>query len=450
MSGGNESNEQVGAPTQVAPRVAIIGTGYVGLTTGVCLAHLGARVTCCDVDERKVAMLQRGDVPIVEDGLADVMRSAGAAGRLTFVVGNDPAVRDADVVFLCVPTPQDEDGSADLSYVRAAAGEIGPLLRPGAVVVNKSTVPVGSFGIVAETLGRDDVSVVSNPEFLREGTALADFLHPDRVVIGADDERAAQIVAALYAGLDTRFVFTDPTSAELIKYAANGFLAMKISFVNSVAALCEHVGADIAHVVEGIGTDQRIGPRFLQPGPGWGGSCFPKDSRALVSTAAAHGYDFSLMRGVIDINEQQYDRMVDKVMAAVARDVSLDGVVVGALGLTFKAGTDDLRESPGLRVIEALRNRGAHVRAYDPTVTGELNPIQRERLAGLDLQAAAVDVALGADVVVVLTEWPEFATIDLDKVASVMRGDAVVDCRNLLDGDQVRSAGLRYDGVGRS
>ena len=428
----------------------MVGTGYVGLTTGVCLAHLGAQVVCCDVDEHKVAMLRAGHVPIVEEGLEEILVDAVRAGNLEFVLGCDPAVRTADVVFLCVPTPQDEDGSADLSYVRAAATEIGPILPSGAVVVNKSTVPVGSFGIVGETLGRSDVSVVSNPEFLREGTAVNDFLHPDRVVIGADDERAARIVAALYAPLDTEFVFTDPTSAELIKYAANGFLAMKISFINSVAALCEHVGADIASVVAGIGSDRRIGRPFLQPGPGWGGSCFPKDSRALVSTAAQHGYDFSLMRGVIDINEQQYERMVHKVMTAAGRDVSLDGVVVAALGLTFKAGTDDLRESPSLRVIDSLRARGAVVQAYDPTATGELNAVQRERLAGLQLRASAIDAVDGADVTVVLTEWPEFAALDFPKVADVMRGDAVVDCRNLLNGERCRTAGLRYDGVGRS
>jgi UDPglucose 6-dehydrogenase len=433
-----------------ALRVAVVGTGYVGLTTGVCLAHLGAQVVCCDVDANKVALLAAGHVPIVEEGLEEILADAVRAGNLTFVLGCDPAVRTADVVFLCVPTPQDEDGSADLSYVRAAAAEIGPILPAGAVVVNKSTVPVGSFGIVGETLGRSDVSVVSNPEFLREGTAVNDFLHPDRVVIGSDDDRAARIVAALYAQLDTEFVFTDPTSAELIKYAANGFLAMKISFINSVAALCEHVGADIASVVAGIGSDRRIGRPFLQPGPGWGGSCFPKDSRALVSTAAQHGYDFSLMRGVIDINEQQYERMVHKVMAAAGRDVSLDGVVVAALGLTFKAGTDDLRESPSLRVIDSLRARGAVVQAYDPTAIGELNAVQRERLAGLQLRSSAIDAVDGADVAVVLTEWPEFASLDLPKVADVMRGDAVVDCRNLLDGQQCRAAGLRYDGVGRS
>jgi UDPglucose 6-dehydrogenase len=430
--------------------VAIVGTGYVGLTTGACLAHLGVRVTCCDVNEQKIEMLRAGLVPIVEEGLAEIIGPSLDHGRLTFEVGCDPAVRTADVVFLCVPTPQDEDGSADLSYVRSAATEIGPMLKPGAVVVNKSTVPVGSFHIVGEALGRDDVFVVSNPEFLREGTAVRDFLEPDRVVIGADDTTAARRVASLYDALDTHVVFTDPASAELIKYAANGFLAMKISFVNSVAALCEQVGADIQSVVEGIGSDRRIGRSFLQPGPGWGGSCFPKDSRALVSTAAQHGYDFSLMRGVIDINEQQYQRMIDKVMAAAGREVSLDGVVVGALGLTFKAGTDDLRESPSLRIIDALRAKGAYVQAYDPTVTGELNPVQRERLAGLALCGAAVDAAVGADILVVLTEWPEFVDIDLDKVASVMTGWSIVDCRNLLDGDRCRNAGLIYEGVGRS
>jgi UDPglucose 6-dehydrogenase len=430
--------------------VAIVGTGYVGLTSGACLAHLGVRVTCCDVDAHKIGLLRAGLVPIVEEGLAEIIGPSLDHGRLTFEVGCDPAVRRADVVFLCVPTPQDEDGSADLSYVRSAATEVGPMLKPGAVVVNKSTVPVGSFHVVGEALGRDDVFVVSNPEFLREGTAVRDFLQPDRVVIGADDQGAARRVASLYSALDTEFVFTDPASAELIKYAANGFLAMKISFVNSVAALCEHVGADVASVVAGIGSDRRIGRAFLQPGPGWGGSCFPKDSRALVSTAAQHGYDFSLMRGVIDINEQQYQRMVSKVMAAAGRRVSLDGVVVGALGLTFKAGTDDLRESPSLRIIDALRAKGATVKAYDPTVLGELTTLQRDRLAGVSLCGAAVEVAVGADVVLVLTEWPEFVDLDLEKVASVMRGRSIVDCRNLLDGDRCRAAGLIYEGVGRS
>jgi UDPglucose 6-dehydrogenase len=436
--------------TNELPSVAIIGTGYVGLTTAACLAHLGARVTAVDVDEAKIAALRDGVIPIVEHGLDTIVHDAVAAGNLRFEVGSDPAVRDADVVFLCVPTPQDDDGSADLSYVKQAAHEIGPLLQSGAVVVNKSTVPVGSFHLVGDALRRDDVAVVSNPEFLREGTAVHDFLHPDRVVIGADDERAAEKVASLYRSLDTEIVFTDPTSAELIKYAANGFLAMKISFINSVAALCEQVGADITKVAHGIGTDARIGRSFLQPGPGWGGSCFPKDSRALVSTAAQHGYDFSLMRGVIDINEQQYHRMAHKVMRAVDRTVSLDGVVVGVLGLTFKAGTDDLRESPSLRVVKSLRARGATVKAYDPTTSGELNPVQQQRLAGIELCPTALGAVEDADVLVVLTEWPEFAGVDLDKVADSMRGDAVIDCRNLLEPAQVKSAGLRYEGVGRA
>ena len=432
--------------------VAVVGTGYVGLTTGVCLAHLGHDVVCVDVDERKVAMLQDGRVPIVEDGIEGLMTDAIAAGRLSFALRVDSAVSEAEVVFLCVPTPQDDDGSADLSYVEAAATEIGPLLRPGTVVVNKSTVPVGSFHVVGDALGRDDVHVVSNPEFLREGSAVYDFLHPDRIVIGALDDAAADLIAQLYAGIDAPVVRTDPASAETIKYAANGFLAMKISFINSVAAMCEQVGADVAAVVAGIGSDARIGPSFLNPGPGWGGSCFPKDSRALVSIARDHGYDFSLMRGVIDINEQQFERMVQKITSAVDRyeHDRLTGITIGALGLTFKAGTDDLRESPALRILAELHERGATIRAYDPTTCGELDPIQTERLADFELCPSMADAAKGADVLVVLTEWPEFRGLELAATRDALRGDAIVDCRNLLDPATVKAAGLRYDGVGRS
>ena len=432
--------------------VAVIGTGYVGLTTGVCLAHLGHRVMCVDVDQRKIDMLRAGRPPIVEDGITELLAEGTASGRLSFALGADPAVRDADVVFLCVPTPQDDDGSADLTYVVAAANEIGPLLRTGAVVVNKSTVPVGSFHVVGNALGRSDVHVVSNPEFLREGSAVHDFLHPDRVVIGAEDDVAAALVERLYASLDAPVIHTDPASAETIKYAANGFLAMKISFVNSVAAMCEQVGADVTAVVAGIGSDRRIGPAFLNPGPGWGGSCFPKDSRALVSIARDHGYDFSLMRGVIDINEQQFERMVHKIIRAVDRfdHDRLTGITIGALGLTFKARTDDLRESPALRILETLKERGATIRAYDPTTAGDLDPIQASRLEGFELCATAADAAKGVDVLAVLTEWPEFADLHLPALAVAMRGDAIVDCRNLLDPASVRAAGLRYDGVGRS
>jgi UDPglucose 6-dehydrogenase len=432
-------------------QVTIVGTGYVGLTTGACLAHLGSDVTCLDVDAAKIEMLRAGRIPIVEDGLDELVAGEVAAGNLRFTIDPHDSVPTADVVMLCVPTPQDEDGSADLTYVRRAATTLGPLLKPGAVVVNKSTVPIGSFGIVADAIGRDDVQVVSNPEFLREGTAVRDCLEPDRVVIGADDERAAALIASLYRKLDTEIITIDPASAEMIKYAANGFLAMKISFINSVAALCELVGADVLKVAHGIGTDNRIGRAFLNPGPGWGGSCFPKDSRALVAIAASHGYDFSLMRGVIDINEVQYERMVHKVVGALGRfdHDRLTGMTVGALGLTFKAGTDDLRDSPAIRVLEMLARRGAAIRAYDPTTPPGRESVHLDRIAGIELCETPIEAAKGADVVVVLTEWPEFRDVELSAMAAAMRGDDVVDCRNLLDPASVLAAGLVYDGVGR-
>ncbi|HWL42451.1 MAG TPA: UDP-glucose/GDP-mannose dehydrogenase family protein [Ilumatobacter sp.] len=436
-----------------SPTIAVVGTGYVGLTTGACLAHLGLRVVCADIDAAKVARLQAGEIPIVEDGLGPIVHDAVAAGNLSFVVGAATAAEGAEFVFLCVPTPQDDDGSADLSYVAAASAEIAPVLQPGAVVVNKSTVPVGSTLVVERVLKRPDVSVVSNPEFLREGTAVHDFLHPDRVVIGSDDRAAAERVGALYAALDAPVLITDAASAETIKYAANGFLAMKISFVNAIAAMCEAVGADVESVVEGIGSDRRIGAAFLKPGPGWGGSCFPKDSRALVSIAAQHGYDFSMMRGVITVNDEQHERMVRKIAAAAGRSVAgyrpLEGVKVGALGLTFKAGTDDLRDSPSLAILRRLVTLGADVAAYDPTAAGELSAHQADRLSGIAVQPDALSALAGADVAVVLTEWPEFAELDPAKLAAAMRGTALVDTRNLLDADAVRAAGLSYDGVGR-
>jgi UDPglucose 6-dehydrogenase len=437
------------------PCLAVIGTGYVGLTTGACLAHLGFDVVCADIDADKVARLEAGEIPIVEDGLDKIVTDAVAGGRLRFVVGAAQGAGDADIVFLCVPTPQDEDGSADLSYIEAAAIEIAPMLRPGAIVVNKSTVPVGSTRVVERVLERPDVAVVSNPEFLREGTAVHDFLHPDRIVIGGDDAAAAARVAAIYRDLDTQILITDAASAETIKYAANGFLAMKISFANAIAAMCEAVGADVHHVIDGIGSDQRIGRAFLRPGPGWGGSCFPKDSRALVSIAAKHGYDFSMMRGVIAVNDEQRERMIRKVIAAAGRQceapdaTTLTGVCIAALGLTFKAGTDDLRESPSLAIIDELRTLGATVRAYDPTAARELDHVQIGRLGGLELTADPYSAATGADVVVLLTEWPEFGYVDLDRLVEVMRGRAIVDTRNVLDPAAVRSRGLTYDGVGR-
>lgn len=432
-------------------RLGVVGTGYVGLTTGACFAHMGHRVVCGDIDQRKVDLLNDGHIPIVEDGLEQVVNDARGLGRLDFVLGSQAAATDADIVFLCVPTPQGDDGSADLSYIQQAAREISSVLKPGAVVVNKSTVPVGSTVAVELELQRDDVFVVSNPEFLREGTAVRDFLQPDRVVIGSADRGAAEKVAELYDSIDTPIIITDPASAETIKYAANGFLAMKISFVNAVAAMCEAVGADVAAVVDGIGSDTRIGGQFLRPGPGWGGSCFPKDSRALVKIAEEHGYNFSMMKGVIDVNTEQRARMIDKVAKAVGRHHSnLSGVTVGAMGLTFKAGTDDLRESPAMAIIADLRKAGAHVRAFDPTTCGELSPHQADTLSGVELVSEIIDIADGADVVCVFTEWPEFAKIDLDEVAErAGAGTTIVDMRNLFNPVDVKSAGLGYDGVGR-
>jgi UDPglucose 6-dehydrogenase len=406
---------------------------------------------CGDIDQRKVDMLNAGHIPIVEAGLEQVVADARDAGRLEFVLGAEAAVADADIVFLCVPTPQGEDGSADLSYIKTAAAQIAPLLKRNAVVVNKSTVPVGSTIAVEEVLQRTDVYVVSNPEFLREGTAVSDFLLPDRVVIGSSDRGAAEKVAALYNGIDTPIIITDPSSAETIKYAANGFLAMKISFVNAVAAMCEAVGADVAAVIEGIGSDNRIGRQFLDPGPGWGGSCFPKDSRALVKIAEDHGYNFSMMRGVVEVNDEQRMRMIDKVSRAVGHHHSnLKGVTVGAMGLTFKAGTDDLRESPAMAIIAELRKAGARVRAFDPTTCGELSPHQAIALDGIELCSTLIEVADSADVLCVFTEWPQFANIDLqDVVARAGAGVTLVDMRNMFDPESVKQVGLGYDGVGR-
>ena len=434
--------------TSDRPILGVVGVGYVGLTTGACLAQLGFEVVCGDVDAERVEALRAGRIPIVEQGLEELVAEGLASGRLTFVLGAAEVARRASIVFLCVPTPQDEDGSADLSYIEAAAGEIGPLLESGSVIVNKSTVPVGSARVVEAVIQRSDISVVSNPEFLREGTAVRDFLHPDRVVVGSSDRGAAQRVAELYRSLDTEVLITDAASSETIKYAANGFLAMKISFVNAVAAMCEAVGADVADVVEGIGSDRRIGREFLRPGPGWGGSCFPKDSHALVHVAASHGYDFSMMRGVIAVNDEQRERMVRKIQRAAGRE-DLSDVRVAALGLTFKAGTDDLRDSPSLAIIGRIRSLGASVVGFDPTTVGEVSPARSRQLDGLEL-AVDVDEALrGADVMVLLTEWPEFTSLDPHRVAETMRGHAVVDTRNLLDPASFRSAGLAYDGVGR-
>ena len=430
------------------PTIGVVGVGYVGLTTGACLAHIGHTVVCGDVDAEKINRLRNGEIPIVEEGLTEIVSEGISTGRLEFVVGATEVAERSNIVFLCVPTPQDDDGSADLSFIEAASAEIGPVLRKGAIVVNKSTVPVGTTTVVDEVIRRSDIAVVSHPEFLREGTAVNDFLHPDRVVVGADDRSAAENVAALYESIDTQVIITDAASAETIKYAANGFLAMKISFVNAVAAMCEAVGADVVDVVEGIGSDRRIGREFLRPGPGWGGSCFPKDSHALVHVAASHGYDFSMMRGVIAVNDEQRERMVRKVQQAAGTN-DLSGMTISVLGLTFKAGTDDLRDSPSLAVINRLRELGATVKAYDPTTTGTLSQIQQSFLSGISVQQSIDEAMSEGDVLVILTEWPEFMSLDLERAKVLLSGSAIVDTRNLLNPQTVRAAGLTYDGVGR-
>ena len=424
-------------------QVAVIGTGYVGLTTGACLAHLGHTVVCADIDADKIAKLRDGIIPIVELGLAELVTEGMASGRLSFVVGSVEAAKNCDIAFLCVPTPQGEDGSADLSYVQRAAEEISAVLPFEAIVVNKSTVPVGSTKVVEKALKRPDVKVVSNPEFLREGSAVQDFLKPDRVVVGSDDQAAAMKVASLYDGLSTRVIITDPASAETIKYAANAFLATKLSFINAIAAICEGVGADINDVVVGIGSDKRIGENFLRPGPGWGGSCFPKDSRALIKIAEDADYSFDLLKGVITVNDQQLDRVADKIRLAAGGDLS--GKIVAIWGLTFKAGTDDLRDSPAIAIIERLMKLGARVQAFDPTV----NVVRIGIPNDLVIAASSDEATSRADVLAVLTEWDEFKWISPSTIAAEMMGKQVVDARNLLDRKDWERAGFTYQGIGR-
>jgi UDPglucose 6-dehydrogenase len=428
----------------VGSKIAIIGTGYVGLTTGACLSHLGHTVVCADVVPEKVESLSRGEVPILEAGLDDLVHTGIREGRLSFVLGAENAVADAEFIFLCLPTPQGADGAADLSYIKSAAAEIGPFLQPHSVVINKSTVPVGSAGEVEKKLKRSDVHVVSNPEFLREGTAVDDFLNPDRVVIGSTDPGAAARVAELYEKLNGETLITDPASAETIKYASNAFLATKISFVNAMAAVCEEVGADVSDVVRGMGLDQRIGNRFLVPGPGWGGSCFPKDSHALVRIAENSGYQFGLLRQVIAVNEEQFGRVANKITRFAGG--SLEGKTIAVWGLTFKAATDDLRDSPSLNIINRLLEVGAVVRAYDPAVESGADP----RLAGITIVTDPYEAAQGADVLAVLTEWPEFQELSFERVGEVIGGKSVVDARNLLDRDAIKALGFEYDGIGRS
>jgi UDPglucose 6-dehydrogenase len=423
-------------------RIAVIGAGYVGLTTAACFAHLGHDVVCADVDEVKVGRLCRGEIPIVEAGLDRLVGEGIRSQKLRFVVGAANASEDCEFHYLCVPTPQGDDGAADLTYLEGAAGEIGPVVPPGSVIVNKSTVPVGTTKVVEQVVRRMDVKVVSNPEFLREGTAVVDFLNPDRVVIGSDDQEAAIRVASLYARVPAPIMVTDPVSAETIKYASNAFLATKLSFVNAIASLCEAVGADVSDVVLGMGYDRRIGKEFLRPGPGWGGSCFPKDTVALARIAQDAGYEFSFLREVLAVNVEQFDRTAAKVIDAVPGGIA--GRRVAAWGLTFKAGTDDLRQSPAIEVLKRVAAAGAEIRAYDPVIRQA--PVELPGVEVVDDPYAAVE---GAEVLVLLTEWDEFRWLDFDKVADLMANKIIVDGRNLLDRSVLHRRGFTHMGIGR-
>ena len=424
--------------------IAVLGAGYVGLTIAACFAKLGNSVIVADVDAKKISELNEGLCPIVEDGMLALLNEGVARSALSFVTDNKSAVANADFVFLCLPTPQNPDGTADSSYVEGAAEEIAGHIKESTVVVTKSTVPVGSSKIIEKALRRSDISVVSNPEFLREGCALSDFFYPDRVVIGSNDLSAAQKVAELYKTMNVKIIITDPASAETIKYAANAFLATKISFINAVAAVCEGVGADVLDVIEGIGSDSRIGKAFLSPGPGWGGSCFPKDTKAMVRIADDAGYDFTLLRGVIEVNDQQHERILAKVLSCKQDDVKV--FRVGVLGLTFKAGTDDRRDSPAVKIAQMLISRNIEVHAYDPTVSKYSEAID---LAGIYLHQSALECTFDADVTLVATEWPEFKKLDACLVGEKMRSKNVVDARNILDAEAWKSAGFRHIGVGR-
>ncbi|WP_425570412.1 UDP-glucose dehydrogenase family protein [Pseudonocardia adelaidensis] len=441
--------------SEFARRIVVVGTGYVGLTTGACLASLGHRVICADVDRGKVERLQAGKIDIREPGLAEMVGEMLAAGRLSFVTGARAALdelrRDGtacEVLFVCVPTPMGVGGIADLSAVEAVIDEVRDVLPAGAIVVNKSTVPVGTGERTAELIDRPDVAVVSNPEFLREGSGVHDFLHPDRIIVGANAQDAAERVAALYARLGAPTVLTDLASAEMIKYAANCFLATKLSYVNAIAELCERLGADVEDVTEGLGYDKRIGQSYLSPGPGWGGSCLPKDTSALLQLADSVDFEFRLLRAAIETNTRQSRRVVEKVQAAVTgkRNGSLTRKRIALLGLAFKAGTSDLRDSPALAVAAQLRQAGADLLAYDPAIPAEDSSFDGDLLTVVDDPYVA---AKDADALVVLTEWPEFRALDWPRLATVVRRPVVVDTRNLVDPDVLRRAGFSWIAVGR-
>jgi UDPglucose 6-dehydrogenase len=433
-------------------KIAMIGTGYVGLVSGVCFSDFGHDVICVDKDPGKIDRLRAGEVPIFEPGLQDLMAKNVAAGRLSFSLDLAEAVAGADAVFIAVGTPTRRgDGHADLRYVMAAAEEIGQALTGYAVIVTKSTGPVGTNRKVAEAVRasspKADFDIASNPEFLREGAAIDDFMRPDRVVVGIENDRAKKVMSDIYRPLflrDFPIVFTDLESAEMIKYAANAFLATKITFINEIAALCERVGADIKSVSKGIGLDGRIGNKFLHAGPGYGGSCFPKDTKALARIGQEHAVPMQIVETVIKVNDQVKQRMLDKIVDLL--DGQVNGKTVGILGVTFKPNTDDMRDAPSLTIVPALVGGGAKVRVMDPEGRREGEAL----LPHVRWVESAYHAAQGADVLVILTEWNEFRALDLEKLARKMTTPRMADLRNIYNRDDVLTAGFEtYVGVGR-
>ena len=433
-------------------RVAMIGTGYVGLVSGACFADFGHVVTCIDKDASKIERLERGEMPIYEPGLEDLVAANVRDERLFFAVDGAQAIREADAVFIAVGTPSRRgDGHADLSYVYAAAEEIAGLIDGFTVIVTKSTVPVGTGDEVEAIIRRvrpdADFAVVSNPEFLREGAAINDFKRPDRVVVGIEDERAREPMTELYRPLnlnETPILFTGRRTSELIKYAANAFLAMKITFINEMADLCEAVGADVQQVARGIGLDNRIGSKFLHAGPGYGGSCFPKDTLAVVHTAKDAGAPLRLIETTVEINDTRKKAMAERVLAALGGDAA--GKTVAMLGLTFKPNTDDMRDAPSLDIAPALIAAGATVRAFDPEGMHEAAKL----LPDVVFKAGPYEAVEGADVVVILTEWDQFRALDLKRVKSLARQAIIVDLRNVYRPEDVRAMGFAYSSIGRA
>ncbi len=432
-------------------KICVVGTGYVGLVTGTCLADFGNRVNCVDVDAEKIRLLQKGQVPFYEPGLEEMVRRNTAGGRLSFSTSLQEGIRSSEVVFIAVGTPSDEAGNADLTFVRAVAEEIGRSMNGYKVIVTKSTVPTGTGALVTEIVRSNqkenhEFDVVSNPEFLREGSAIGDFMRPDRIIVGTDSPRAAEVISEVYEPLyllDTPIVKTSVATAEMIKYASNAFLAAKISFINEIANICEKVGADVNTVAIGMGLDGRIGPKFLHAGAGFGGSCFPKDTRALIQIAEKVGVEPIITRSVVDANGRRPAEMAEKVRLAAGGE--LRGTRIGILGLAFKPNTDDVRESPALGVIRALRESGAAVRAFDPVA----GPNAKKEMPDLDLAESILEAARGTDALVVLTEWNEFRELDFGSIRSVMKRPVLVDCRNVYEPRKVRDSGFTYHSVGR-